>query len=288
MGDRNGSRFIFGALDRATGKLWLQPLRAKSEAITATKCYLAYVNSVALGVEQHLTATMGKHVPVRGVIIVPNDRGGEWTVTNGATYSSFEELMQLLIHRPNTTNTPKSGTTRIEGVWRKLVKATRASLLRSGLKKKCFWGAMALVGNVYNQLPTAARKLGDGEAPDATPGLPYDLSLIPQLGAPAYLRIDGVKGDDASEMAIIVRGGGGVEDLCLRLPTGVCQRARRQRQPISGASRGAARVRGHTRVGSQRPATVRRAVRRPHEAQYLWLGTGGACLAATPHDVDDR
>jgi len=50
-----------------------------------------------------------------------------------ATRSSFEELVQPLIHRPNAPNMPKSGTTRIEGVWRKLVKAARASLLRSGL-----------------------------------------------------------------------------------------------------------------------------------------------------------
>jgi len=204
VGDRTGNRFMFGALDRATGKLWLHPLRAKSEAITAMKRFLAYVNSVAPGVEQHLTMTMGTHFPVRGVNIVSSDRGGEWTVTNGATRSSFEELMQTLIHRLNTPNTPKSGTTRIEGVWRKLVKATRASLLRSGLQKKYFWDAMVLVGNVYNQLPTEANKLGNGEAPDETLGLPYDLGLIPQLGAPAYLRIDGDKGDDANEMVIVL------------------------------------------------------------------------------------
>jgi len=203
LGDRNGSRFMFSALDRATGKLWLQPLRAKSEAITAMKRYLAYVNSVAPGVEQHLTVTMGKHVPVRSVIIVSSDRGGEWTVTNGATHLSFEELVQPLIHRLNTPNTPKSGTTRIEGVWRKLVKATRASLLRSGLMKKCIWDAMVLVGNVYNQLPTAANKLGDGEAPDATLS-PVRSQPDPQLGAPAYLRIDSDKGDDANEMVIIL------------------------------------------------------------------------------------
>ena len=204
VGDRTGNRFMFGALDRATGKLWLHPLRAKSEAITAIKRFLAYVSSVAPGVEQHLTVTMGKHFPVRGVRIVSSDRGGEWTVTNGATHLSFEELVQPLIHRLNTPNTPKSGTTRIEGVWRKLVKATRASLLRSGLKKKYFWDAMVLVGNVYNQLPTEANKLGHGEAPDETLGLPYDLSLIPQLGAPAYLRIDGDKGEDANEMVIVL------------------------------------------------------------------------------------
>jgi len=48
---------------------------------------------------------------------------------------------------------------------------------------------------VYNQL-------GNGEAPDETPGLTYDLGLIPQLGAPGYLRSDGDKGSDANEMVI--------------------------------------------------------------------------------------
>ena len=57
---------------------------------------------------------------------------------------------------------------------------------------------------MYNQLPTEASKLGHGEAPDETLGLPYNLGLIPQLGAPAYLRIDGDKGDDANEMVIVL------------------------------------------------------------------------------------
>jgi len=100
------------------------------------KRFLEYVDFAAPGVEQHLTVTMGRQFPVRGVGIVSSDRGGEWAVTNGATRPSFEELMQPLIHRLNTPNTPKSWATRIEGVWRKLVKAARAGLLRSGLKKK--------------------------------------------------------------------------------------------------------------------------------------------------------
>ena len=91
VGDRNGSRFMFGALDRATVKRWLQPLRAKSEAITAMERYQAHVNSVAPGVEHHLTVTMEEHYPVRGVGIVSSDLGGEWTVTSGAARSSFEE-----------------------------------------------------------------------------------------------------------------------------------------------------------------------------------------------------
>jgi len=57
---------------------------------------------------------------------------------------------------------------------------------------------------VYNQLPTEASKLGHGEAPDETLGLPYNLGLIPQLGAPAYLRIDGDKGVDANGMVVVL------------------------------------------------------------------------------------
>ena len=38
-------------------------------------------------------------------------------MTNSAARSSFEELMQPLIHRLNTPNTPRSGTTRISGSW---------------------------------------------------------------------------------------------------------------------------------------------------------------------------
>jgi len=74
-----------------------------------------------------------------------------------------------------------------------------------------------LVGNVHDQLPTEASKLGNGEAPDEAFGLPYGLGLIPKLGAPAYLRIDGDKGDDANEMLIVLgynHDGTGIRVLC--------------------------------------------------------------------------
>ena len=76
---------------------------------------------------------------------------------------------------------------------------------------------MVLVGNVHDQLPTEASKLGNGEAPDEAFGLPYGLGLIPKLGAPAYLRIDGDKGDDANEMLIVLgynHDGTGIRVLC--------------------------------------------------------------------------
>jgi hypothetical protein len=178
VGDRSGFRFVFGAIDRATGKLWLQPLRAKSEALGAMKRYFAMVREQFHGIEVHLNISSGS----LGIFTVSSDRGGEFTTTHGATRSSFDEFLQDVVHRLNTPKTPKSGTTRIEGVWRTIVKATRQSILRSGLKKKYWWDAMVLAGDVYNILPTAANSYG-GEAPHQTLGL-FSILLASRRWAP--------------------------------------------------------------------------------------------------------
>jgi hypothetical protein len=211
--DRSGFRFVFGAIDRATGKLWLQPIRAKSEALSTMKRYFVMVRAQFPGIEMHLKLTSGS----LSINIVSSDRGGEFTTTYGATRSSFDEFLQSVVHRLNTPKTPKSGTTRIEGVWRTIVKAARQSILHSGLKKMYWWDAMMLAADVYNMLPTAANVLGHGEAPDATLGLAYDLRGIVTLGAPAFLRIDGDKGDDAMQQVVMLgynHDGGGHRVLC--------------------------------------------------------------------------
>ena len=213
VGDRSGFRFAFGAIDRATGRLWLQPIRAKSEALGAMKRYFIMVRAQIPGIETHLNITSGS----LSINVVSSDRGGEFTTTYGATRSSFDEFLQSVVHRLNTPKTPKSGTTRIEGVWRTIVKATRHSILHSRIKKKYWWDGMVLAADVYNMLPTAANVFGHGEAPDATLGLKYDLRGIVTLGAPAVLRVDGDKGSDAMQQVVMLgynHDGGGYRVLC--------------------------------------------------------------------------
>jgi len=168
VGDRTSDRFAFAAIDRATGHLWIQPVRARSEALAAMRNYPKFVNARFPDVEQHMEITPGRTFPVRGLAIVPSDRGGEWAVTRGATRPKFEEFMHKhFVYRLSTPKTPKSGTTRIEGAWRTIVRSTQQSTIQSGSKNTCWWDAMVLAVDVYNNLPTKASALKGGVAPNA-------------------------------------------------------------------------------------------------------------------------
>jgi hypothetical protein len=105
----------------------------------------------------HLKVTTGRDVPVTGVHVVYSDRGGEFTTTFGGTRSSFDEFLQSLVHRLNTPDTAKSGTTRIERAWRTITKAARSSLIASSLKHKYWWDAMVLAADVHGYFPTDKR-----------------------------------------------------------------------------------------------------------------------------------
>jgi hypothetical protein len=72
------------------------------------------------------------------------------------------------------------------------------------MQQKYFWDAMVLVGEVYNLLPTDSNRLGKGEAPDHTLGLPYDLSGIVPLGSPGVLKVVGLKNEDVMEFVVIL------------------------------------------------------------------------------------
>ena len=63
---------------------------------------------------------------------------------------------------------------------------------------------MVMASDVRNRLPTAPSRLGDGEAPDETLGLPYDLRSIVPFGSLGYLLVDGKKADAKNELVVII------------------------------------------------------------------------------------
>ena len=69
---------------------------------------------------------------------------------------------------------------------------------------KYFFDAMVLASDVRNCLPTTANRLGEGEAPNATLGLPYDLRMLVPLGTLGYLRVSGHKADAKNALVVIV------------------------------------------------------------------------------------
>ena len=198
-GDRNGFRYMLGLIDRSTGYLFLHPMRKKSEAAEIYKKFKGQINAWAPLIE----AKTG--YLINGIAELFTDRGGEFTTTFGATRSVFDELVMDIKHSLNTPDTPKSGTTKIERVWGILPAASRSAVYSSGLAHKYFWDAFVRAGDVYNMLLTEANRLGKGEAPKETLGLPYDLQMISVgFGSDGYLQIPGAKRDDKAELVVVL------------------------------------------------------------------------------------
>ena len=203
--DRNGFRYVFGGVCKATGKGFLQPMRSKSEAAGVLRSYLALIREQCPGIEVHLRKFVKfKEIRVPGLAVVFSDRGGEFTTTFGYTQSEFDSLLRDVVHKLNTPNTPQSGTSRIERMWLSLTTAARSSLLTSGLGMQYFFDAMVLASDVRNCMPTTANRMGDGEAPNETLGLPYDLRTLVPLGTLGYLRVAGNKADAKNALVMIV------------------------------------------------------------------------------------
>ncbi len=101
--DPNGNMYLFSAIDRASGELWVQPLKSKADAWRAMQAYLVHVRTVVPGAELRLK------ISIMGVVTVYLDRGGEFTTTWGFTQSVFDELLEQrgIRRRLNSPDTPK-------------------------------------------------------------------------------------------------------------------------------------------------------------------------------------
>ena len=84
MKDRNGFRYVFGGVCKATGKGFLQPMRSKREVAGVLRSYLALIREQCLGIEVHLrTFERFRDIREPGLAVVFSDRGGEFTTTFG-------------------------------------------------------------------------------------------------------------------------------------------------------------------------------------------------------------
>ena len=159
VGDPQGFRYLFGGVDRATGKVFLQPIRAKSEAEEALRAYLALIRAQCPGIELHLRPLF-KDIKVPGPSVVSSDRGEKFTTTYGATHSEFDALLSDVVRLLTTPDTPKPETSRIERVWgsRTAVLLSRRSLKRDAKSKLADILGLSHDGPAYRAI-----KVSDGE-----------------------------------------------------------------------------------------------------------------------------
>ena len=184
-GDRNGFEYLFALICVSTGAVFLQPLRAKSEAVAALWAFAKWFKIWASTMEAAL------QLPLDSLRLgeYRSDRGGEFTTTWGATKSAFDEAVKAIFlgRWLGSPDAPRSATPHIERFWGTLRDAADASECEAGMDPAYKFYAMAYAAQVYNRSPTLANAYGAGQAPFTTLGLPVGLERLVPFGNPCVV-----------------------------------------------------------------------------------------------------
>jgi hypothetical protein len=185
--DRNGFEYLFAAICEATGASFIQPMRAKSEAVKALKAFAKWVALLADVAEIKLGLASGtiKLGQLR------TDRGGEFTTTWGATVSEFDEVAAELFQGRwfGSPGVPQSATPQVERFWGTLRGSTDAAMISSGMSSEFKYYAMCHANFGYNHSTTSANKSGDGEAPFKTLGAEKGLQRLVPFGCDCVVKV---------------------------------------------------------------------------------------------------
>jgi len=201
--DRNGNEYLFAAICDSTGAAFLQPLRAKSEAVKALRAFAKWVALLIDLAEVKLRYLRGtlKLGQLR------SDRGGEFTTTWGATASEFDEVAKELFQGRwfGSPGVPQSATPQVERYWGTLRAATNASMISSKMPDEFKYYAACYANHIYNRSLTSANRLGDGEAPFKTLGADEGLQRLVPFGNPCVVMAHAKeKGDIANVTGRII------------------------------------------------------------------------------------
>jgi hypothetical protein len=185
--DRNGFEYLFAAICEATGASFIQPMRAKSDAVKALKAFakwvalLVDVAEVTLGLAPR-TIKLGQ---------LRTDRGGEFTTTWGATASEFDEVAVELFQGRwfGSPGVPQSATPHVERFWGTLRNSADASMISSGMPSEFKYYAMCHANFTYNHSTTSANKLGKGAAPFQTLGAHQGLQRLVPFGCACVVKV---------------------------------------------------------------------------------------------------
>jgi len=181
-GNRWDYNWLMVALDKEYGTLKIYPLRGKDDVRDRWRQYKQWRRIIS----PYCEAKLGVKAEVG---IVGNDRGSEFITTHGRTRGELdEELYQDNIYRwtPSAGDSNKLG--KVEHMNRVIMENVNYMLRYAGAKNVWAYYAATMFEYHYNCTPTDGNKVGNGEAPFKTLGIPYDIDKFVRFMCPAYVR----------------------------------------------------------------------------------------------------
>jgi hypothetical protein len=180
-GNRFGYKFILTLMCKEYGVAKVYPITGKDDVRRVWRQFQQWLRLVT----PYVVAKLG--VPP-AVTIFAHDRGPEFVTTNGRQRSAMdEELFRDGIARwtPSAGDSNKCG--KIEVFNRILVGAINVALRRGGARNIYAYDAATHFEAHFNMSPTSANKVGAGEAPFKTIGIPLHNNKLVRFFCPAWL-----------------------------------------------------------------------------------------------------
>ena len=202
--DRNGHRFVWGAVDVATGKNFLQPMQTKDQSKASLKLYAAHLDTLAPITEAALGYPPGTLHRGR---VIRSDRDSTFTTVYGSTLSDADETAKDLGFTCyfGSTDTPESASVKVERLWQSVGRAADASMVESGMLRRYYIDALLMAGQVLNMVDTKSNLIGGGEPPNKTNGLPSQIEKLVPFGSACVVKLPAdYKGHIASRTGRII------------------------------------------------------------------------------------
>jgi hypothetical protein len=182
-GNRWGYNWLLVLMCKEYGTVKVYPLKSKTDVKPAWVQFQQWIEIITPYVEAKLGMTPK-------VVIFANDRGIEFMTTKGQTRGALDQLLfEAGIGRwsPSTGDSNKLG--KVERFNRLIIETINIMLRSVGVKNIWAYDAATFFERHYNSTPTSANKVGRGEAPFTTLGVPIDESKLVNFFCAAYVKL---------------------------------------------------------------------------------------------------
>jgi hypothetical protein len=182
-GNRWGYNWLLVLMCKEYGTVKVYPLKSKADVKPAWIQFQQWIEIITPYVEAKLGMTPK-------VVIFANDRGAEFMTTKGQTRGELDQLLfEAGIGRwsPSTGDSNKLG--KVERFNRLIIETINVMLRSVGVKNIWTYDAATFFERHYNSTPTLANKVGRGEAPFTTLGIPIDESKLVTFFCAAYVKL---------------------------------------------------------------------------------------------------